>query len=83
MLCDDEMMAFLRSNTNSIKEFYKNRDLNVQKFPLKTMRRDIKSSDEPRLELLYSGSVFMNHLIDLFNFGLCDIESLNLSNLDI
>ena len=83
MLCDDEMMAFLRSNTNSIEEFYKNRDLNVQKFPLKTMRRDIKSSDEPRLEPLYSGSVFMNHLIDLINFGLCDIESLNLSNLDI
>jgi hypothetical protein len=42
MLSDDEMMAFLRSNTNSIKEFYKNRDLTNQKFVSKIINSKIR-----------------------------------------
>lgn len=84
MLCDDEMMAFLRSNTNSIKEFYKNRDLNSQKFLLKIMYRNIN----PKEDSIYSGSIFFiksekSSLVDLGILRLCDIGSLDLSELDI
>ena len=42
MLCDDEMMAFLRSNSYSIEEFYKNRDLTNQKFVSKIINSKIR-----------------------------------------
>ncbi len=84
MLCDDEMMAFLRSKTNSIEEFYKNRDLNSQKFLLKIMYRNIN----PKEDSIYSGSIFFNESeksasVELGILGLCDIGSLDLSELDI